>query len=646
MIEVPYDTQRGGGVASAVVVAFTGQAVHIPETASRTFRSVALEVFCRDSVTVATSITAWMIGVQIDAVGASDETRSGTGATLTNSGEHYSFIAMRDANSANYFTTNFTGSSHTVVARMSVTGPSTNHQGAKLYITYEFDDASATTRVKTVRIPCDGHTTTLTLTLQNIGSATEIPALDTFLPENTKTFRQIFAEFEVYDANNGTANFNLNTRIDAGTTTTWATETQNLNTAQSFKLWWDLQAYGMATNATHALQASASTTARYTTLGFVLIVTYTYNHSASTTIINSLNIALVEEPGFMGFSAVGDVSRAQRDVFIEEPATVTMVQSGYLIRYTAAGTVNSVLTKAGAQASYRTYTHNQGVVNVGTGQWVIYKRIDSGGVNGAALTLARGRNTFNIDFYSTNATAPASNTSGNLILNYTSGKHASGDAVHNHTVAQMTHSHPVQNAQHSYEGAAAFTIPEASYYLVGISAFLLANNGGQDSAIAISAELLAGEGAAEGWETIYASAIDKVVERGIGWNYARARTAFRRWPGDPDTERMDVETARKWRVEIPGPASVTNLASTQVSMMLLITYHAITYTWSGTITNSSGGNVDISVYRAGNGERIGSTSRTGNGAYALPWYDDTELLFAEARESATLIGRSDNGLAA
>jgi hypothetical protein len=76
-----------------------------------------------------------------------------------------------------------------------------------------------------------------------------------------------------------------------------------------------------------------------------------------------------------------------------------------------------------------------------------------------------------------------------------------------------------------------------------------------------------------------------------------------------------------------------------------LTYHANTFTVSGNITGSSGGTVNIEIFRSSSGEKIGSTTRVGNGTWTFTWYDNTENVFATAKESSTLLGRSDDGVA-
>jgi hypothetical protein len=155
-------------------------------------------------------------------------------------------------------------------------------------------------------------------------------------------------------------------------------------------------------------------------------------------------------------------------------------------------------------------------------------------------------------------------------------------------------------------------------------------------------ERLAAEGGVQ-WEDVYVDISQNDPEIGIVPLFSQAKTLFKRWPGDPGEGRIELETARRWQVWAPGGTAV---APVWISLSLIFTYHAITYSVSGNITNSAGGTVDIKVCRAATGERVLETSRVGDGAYTLTWHDNTEELYAEARESATLLGRSDNALAA
>ena len=74
---------------------------------------------------------------------------------------------------------------------------------------------------------------------------------------------------------------------------------------------------------------------------------------------------------------------------------------------------------------------------------------------------------------------------------------------------------------------------------------------------------------------------------------------------------------------------------------MLVTYHSMFYRISGNVTDSAGGTVDLEAYRASDGLFLGSTSRVGNGAYTIDVPVD-DLCYVEARETGSLLGRSDD----
>ena len=80
-------------------------------------------------------------------------------------------------------------------------------------------------------------------------------------------------------------------------------------------------------------------------------------------------------------------------------------------------------------------------------------------------------------------------------------------------------------------------------------------------------------------------------------------------------------------------------------LSIVFTYHSITYSMAGDISDSNGGTVTIDLHRADTAEKVKTTSRVGNGSYSFTWYDNTEEMYVTAREDDTYKGRSANGLA-
>lgn len=633
----PYAT---ASVASATARDFTSITVYIPESTSRTFRSVILEMTYYDNVTTAASQTAVLQGISLAAVARSDATVT---QTIVNSGENQSFIVTRDVTS--YFTTNWTGTSMTCGARLTVTGLSTNNATAKLIITYEYDDTSATTRIKTVKIPMDGNNGNLTTTLaSNMGGlANQYPNLDTFLPEASKTYRDIF--FETYSHTNATSDVNgviLRMRFDGATTLSSDVFQDQLLSDRWVKRI-DKLLGSVTTNATHDVEISVDNTAsNFPCACGVLVVTYEYDHSTSTRVINSLQLPALDEAGWIGGTTSADESKYEREFFIEEPGTITLVQSGVMMTYIDAGTVTLTLA-VGPQAD-RTYTQP---ASVRCGGLTITRRIDSGETGGVAgVTLARGLNTITYTFFTTSATAGniGSNLSGMLYLNYTSDIAGDGDGVHNHTTQWLVRPYSTGNLVQrlAYTPTAVPDIPETNYWLTNSGFqfnFMTSGTGAANLALVYSGEIQAGELYDAGWLDFYTALYATDAEIGPSVTVCRTRNVFKRWPNDPDTNRLDIETSRTVRMDCNVNAALSHQS------IQYVTWYGISYAIAGTISGSAGGTVQIKAFRTDNDEEVGNTSRTGDGAYSMTWYDNTIPVYTVAYESTTLKGTSQQAVA-
>ncbi len=631
-------------VATATARDFTQMTVYIPES-SPTFKSVTLETsFCDGTVATGANTTAILIGIALGGVGRNDATVT---QTITNSGENYSYIATRDVTS--YFTTNWTGTSMTSDCRITITGITTINCTAKLIITYEYD-SSATTRVKTVKIPIDGNTGNLTTSLVALGSS-QWPNLSTFLPEASITYRDIFFQMDIHTGTTAAASASLNMRYDGTNTISDGAWGHSL-ISDTFYRRIDKLLSGTgapSTSASHNIEASTgSTTAKpCPCLNGVIVVTYEYDHSSSTTILNSIQIPVMDESGWSGGTATGDKSRFTREISIQEPGTITLVQSGIICTMIDAGAITLDL-RMGSQSS-RTFTH---AATVRAGCISSMRRIDSGATGGTGITVARGFSTLVMDWFTTSATAGniGSNMSGLLFLNYTSDKHSSGDGVHAHTTHWMIRPTATGNLVQRLQVAAATTpvINETDYWLISVGYQIIqipSGTGSGNLAYAFQCEVQSGEAEGAGWRPLYSALYASDPEIGTSLMWARARTDFIRWPGDPDTSRLDIENSRNYRFDV-------NVNSSQFwQAAMLLTWHSITYSIAGTIAGSSGGSVIIKAHLAiaagsiEKGTEIANTSRSSNGAYSMTWYDNTVNVFVQAWESSTVLGRSDDTVA-
>lgn len=621
-------------VATAVARTFTNITVNIPETTTRTFRSVQVIYSCIDNVGTAASMTAVNLSCTVGAAAASAATVT---QTIANSGENQAFYFIKDVTA--YFQTNFTGASQTVGAAMTVTGVATQNASAKLIITYEFEDSAQTTRIKTVKIPVDGNTTALTTAFVNVGGlAGQIPALDTFLPEDTKVYRSIFFEMMTHTGTTAAAASTLDLSYNGGTTTVADLSWGHTLITDTFYHRIDNLTGVLTTSAAQNLQAKCTSTTGEPTpcLSGVLVVTYEYDHSASTRTINSIQVPVMDEAAFSGGNTTADRSRFQRTITVQEPGTITLLQSGVLMSFNSSG-ATTVDLRVGGQAS-RTYAH---AATVRGGSCIHMRRFDSGAVGGAGMTLARGTNTLTIDWFTSAITAgtSASNVSGLCYLNYSSDIHTDGDMVHNHTTQWVTRAHATGNLVPILQVTPLTTpiIQATNYWLTGAGFQIVHMTSGTANtslSVGVLGEVQSTEAEGAGWRSMYTGMMESDSECSPNIMYARVRDDFKRWSNDPDTTRLNIETSRSFRFD----SSVATGSFWQMSQF--ISYHAITYSISGTISNSGGGTVTLTAYRVSDGLEIGTTTRVGNGSYTIPWHDNVDPVIVEAYEDATHKGLS------
>jgi hypothetical protein len=619
--------QNESSLASLTRLDLSAITIYIPETSSRTFQSVIVELTARDTVTTATSLSAILIGIKLGAASFSDATVS---ATLSNSGEQLSYLLTRSVTS--YFNTNFgSGSSQTCQVGFMFTNPSTINHCVKLIITYSYDDSSATTRIRTARIPLDSTPTTLSTSLTSIGS-NQVPALDTFLPESSKTYRCIWFQVEGNETAAGTTDFSLNLALDSESEDADGLHEEGLYSSCWYRRLWVRN--DMATNSTHDLKASVTNTTGGTFNHFsvVLYVTYEYDHSNSSTVLNSLAIPFNIYAGTCVGTASGDADRADIKIMVEETSP-TLVQSGIVLHWTTES-IKDINISIGSQA-FKTYADAGGLFCGGTAAG---QRFDSGAGQGSGLSLARGENTLSVRIYSSTAEFATGMVGGVIYLNYTSSKHASGDGVHNHSVAKNLFAHDtfvrVRTATRQAD------IPETSYYISTIGAVTYVFIGGTASLVpvaSLAAEYAGGEGSGNGFADLQATWGNTDTEAGVFLACTNFQEFFKHHPGCPDTSRMALTTSRTWAIK---------QALNQYAMAdLWYTYHAITYSVSGSISGSSGGTVYIDLFRDDTDQKVAATSRSGNGSYSFTWYDNTINLYTVAYEDATHTGRSAIGTA-
>lgn len=627
---IEYGFSSLGNTATVTRGTLGNTTLYIPETTSRTFKSVTLDAFMRGAETAAASLTSLLLGVQLGGAANSDQN---TVVTITNSGDQQSYVATRDVTA--YFTSNFgSGTSQPCSIAFQTSGLATTGFNAKLIITYEYDDTD-TTRIKTVRIPINSGVL-LTTSLASIGFPTQIPALDSFLPEASKTYRNIFFESHFSDAGNSTADFWYQLALDAEAANSRFMCEQGLNSAVYGRDIWVRN--DMTTSATHDLKgASLSVTARFALPAVVLVVTYEYDHSSTTNVINSLVMAGADESSFSGSTVTGDRSEFWRYVNIQEPGTPLLTQSGNLCFITDPATI-TMNTAIGVQNG-RTYTLTAGSVQVGPYTYI--HRFDSGsGCNPAeGVTLERGDNYIPVKRFT--ATTPSgTNFSSIMYLNYYSGVHPDGDGVHNHSTHWCLWSQGATLAKESRIAApnTLFALANSYYYTSGM---LMVTAGNMIGAAATAITVQMGRSAEmtqnTGWVDLIICTQMSDAEQSPQITAGAIADVFYKYPNmknvDPSKANTLVTHNYRWMAPTTGWLGSTVWWS----------FHGITYTISGNTTNTNGGTVTLSLMQANTHEYLDTQQVTGNSAFTFRWYDNVSKVYVTAKESGTSIGRSDDG---
>ncbi len=623
-VEYAFDTTTSG-IPATTRHEMATKTITISETNSRTFRAAYVEITFMDNTTTATSLTQWVIGLKLGAASFSDQT---TTQTMTNTGEHQG-VKLMSADFSSYFTTNFgSGSTQTCQVAVNISTLPIINITAKLIITYEFEDTTNDTRTCTARIPLESPTAVLTASLASIGS-NQIPTLTGpggFLPESNVSIKDLWFEIEGNESNTATTDFQLAMALDSEVEVLNGLHEQALQSARWVKHIW--RRTDMTTTSGHDFKMRSTVASRLALATVTLYVTYTYTHSTTTTVLNSLILGY-DITGPLGNGAT-DLHRFKRSITIAEPGPITLKQSALRVNYSM-GATNTFSIRVGPQVA-RAYVQTAGTLTCG--QHTFQHRFDSGATTGSGFVLSRGANTIQVEVWA-NSAATATNVSGYFLLNYHSGKSDIGADAHNHSVSFPLFATSAAGTNLSQGSLTTPSIPENNYDLRAVSYCMGITSPGSTSII-LDAEVNGSDGLVNGWVTLGSDTATQDGEIGYGESWVRARDMFYQYPNHPDAaNRMDIELARGYRI--------FTSASTHKSLAVWITYHAMTYAISGTISNYSGATVSgltVKVYDPFDVYH-GSTTTSSSGTYTYTVYDQIPGYVTLCRVSPTLMGRSD-----
>lgn len=608
--------------------------IYIPQTTSRAFKSVKLIATSHDTnASPANDISSWSVRASCN--GGTNWTTVTQSSTIADTGETISNRIEADV--TNEFVNRFgSGASGTcrVGWYLNFSSASTiNNVAISLEITYEFDATAHTSnRVKTVWIPIESNTGQLGTALAEIGTD-QIPNLDTFLPESSKTYRQKAFELSCMTLPSGTTDNALCLALDSEAEATMGTIEFGPQSNLPLRTIWIRD--DMATNATHKLKArhNAGSGSYYDQLGGLLHVTYEYDPASSTN-IKSLRIPL-PLTGFLNTSSFP--SNVQVKFWVNEPGTITLKQSALVLFAPTSSTNDTLSVKVGSQ-SVRAYTPTS-QTDTGSVMMVVH-RIDTGGAQGAGMTLQAGENTVDIQMYC-NSTRSLGLIYGYLIINYTSGVDAQDEANHAHTTMwQIAPSNRALSNNLQVTFNVTPSIIPANWCMIAAGIEVLCNAATPNGLMTIQLEISreTGDSPASGMQII-GDGMGSGASGEKQWllTGAAATDFFKRYPGDPDARRLAVEVART--------ISSIHAFSTQLGATLYLTYSSLQYDVSGAVYGYSGdgSGITVSLHRADTGELLATATTSAGGGYTITWYEDVISKFTQARQSSSLLGRSDNG---
>lgn len=625
-----------GNVLGNVIYEFPGQTFWIPETDGRSFSCAEVEVFSRDNHAAAQSISGVLVGIKL---GTSGYLNNRTIDTFSSSAEDQTYLFNYDV--TNYFASNFgTGVSNTGAVLVQFSGTSQNQANisAKIKLTYDYEDSNATTRIKTVRIPLESRRTQLTNAKVPINSGIGlVPLFNGYLPESGIVKRQVWLELFGNEASAVTNREQMLYLIDNGSggplgtgpSGIWCQRTSALNSSCWYKGIVDLTNSHAFTGTSTISIASTGVTTNFTNVGGLLCATYEYNHEDSTGIYNSIFLDGPVTYGYMGGTNANSGSTYSTEFYIQESG-IQLKDSAILAYYNTPAAFTFYIGAGNQSGTYYPVV----IGGLGCGQHSLVHRIDTSGNAGIGFgTLSRGRNVINSKCWA-GTINNGNNLTSQILLNYISNKHASGDGTHNHSIYNNIigfNPDVIDRAVINKTGAAPAA---ANYYLNSVQLY----NPFITTALAMSAHsiqvFLTGtegpHGIGSGWQNAYTSIWHGTVENQLctrvppmapGVSYQK----YHNYPNSLGRSYLDIANTRSWRIQNPD--------SVWSSLGQWTTYHTISYPLTGTITNSQSGNIELAIIDDLSDQILFTGGTVGNTDYNYVWYDNTRPIYVVAKEN-------------
>lgn len=621
-------------VADAVTTNLSQITVYIPE-ASPVFKSVFVEIGWQDIITATGgTITEHRCGLRLGAAAYTTITETDD---IANTGENMAGV-VGPFDFTTHFTTNWTGTSMTCDVQVyfdQTTGTTLGMRNvtAMLYVTYQYDDTVAT-QIKTVRLPFDSTVAGLPTTNGTpAGTVPQLTGVGGILPESNIVIRDYFFVIEGNEVTTATTDFTLSCSIDQGTATVFGTQEAALASDRFCR--WIYRPSVPDTSTTHTMEIWSSLANRAHHITVTLVITYEFDLAGTSRVLNSIAVP-VEIASPLGLSVEANSSRFQRDIFISEPGTITLRMSGFRMNFNIPSSVTAHRWRAGSQV-FRSYTSVAGQV---CGMFSVQQRIDSGAAQGAGITIARGKNTITIDGYTTSIAAEMTNINGYIIMNYESDLASEGIGAHAHSVFKILLPWNAALSDLNRITSYSFSIPESQYWIIAAGFCFIQWASATTMAVTFDVQCLSGESKEAGYIDIYADAYTSDAERACSIIWMRGRDTFKRCPDDADTNRLDIETSRDYRLY--------TTVITGNGLLTMLTYNSLTWEITGNISGAAGsGDITLRLIRVSDKEVIKQQVVAANTtSYTFVTHDNTEnyMVIASQAGSNTAVSAEGTGV--
>jgi hypothetical protein len=572
-------------------------------------------------------------------LGTSGYLNSRTIDTISSSSEDQTYLFNYDV--TDYFSSSFgTGifQTGTVLVQFSGTSQSQANISAKLKLTYDYEDTVATTRIKTVRIPLESRRTQLTNIKVPINSGIGlVPLFNGYLPESGIVKRQVWLELFGNEASSVTAQERMLYLIDNGSggplgtgpSGIWCQRVSAMNSSCWYKGIIDLTSDHAFTGTSTISLASTGVTTNFTNVGGLLCATYEYNHTDSTGIFNSIYLSGPVTYGYMGGTNANSGSTYSTECYIQESG-IELKDSAIVAYYNTPAAFTFYIGAGNQSGTYYPVV----VGGLACGQQSLVHRIDqSGNGNTGFGTLSRGRNVIHSQWWA-GTINNGNNLTSQILLNYISNKHPSGDGTHNHSIYTNIIGFQPDSLDQAVINKTGAVPAVTNYYLNSTQLY----NPFITSALAMSAHsiqvfLTGVEGPnsiGSGWINAYTSIWHGTVENQLCTLVPPMApgAAFLKYPNYPialGRSYLNIANIRSWRIQNPD--------SVWSSLGQWSTYHSITYPLTGTITNSQSGNIELSVIDDVSNQVLFTGGVVGNTGYNYVWYDNTRPIYVIAKEN-------------